>query len=80
MEPSKKKYYVVGVIGSGNTSKLFHAVDLDCKEYAIKMYAKRFDGNTYLKTEDSEEKGQLYKRNHQSQEFQVDLSHVECCL
>jgi serine/threonine-protein kinase RIO1 len=55
-EPSNKKYYieslVVGVIGSGNTSKMFHAVDLDCKEYAIKMYMKKFDGNTYLKKKD----------------------------
>jgi hypothetical protein len=58
-KPSKKKYYVVGVIGSGSTSKVFHAVDLDCKEYAIKMYVKRFDGNTYLKKEPFEEKGRL---------------------
>jgi hypothetical protein len=53
----KKKYYVVGVIGSGNTSKVFHAVDLDCKEYAIKMYVKRFDGNTCFTKEEFEENG-----------------------
>jgi hypothetical protein len=53
----KKKYYVVGVIGSGNTSKVFYAVDLDCNEYAIKMYVQRFDGNTYLTKEDFEENG-----------------------
>jgi serine/threonine-protein kinase RIO1 len=62
-EPSNKKYYieslVVGVIGSGNTSKMFHAVDLDCKEYAIKMYVKNLDGNTYIKKKDFEEKGWL---------------------
>jgi hypothetical protein len=56
-ESSKKKYYVVGVIGCGGTSKVFHAVDLDCKEYAIKMYVKRFDGNTYLTKEEFEENG-----------------------
>jgi hypothetical protein len=55
----KKKYYVVGVIGSGYTSKVFHAVDLDCKEYVIKMYVPRFAGNTYLTNEDFEEKGRL---------------------
>jgi hypothetical protein len=54
---SKKKYYVVGVIGSGSTSKVFHAVDLDCKEYAIKMYVQRFYGDTYLTDKDFEEKG-----------------------
>jgi hypothetical protein len=38
---------------SGNTSKVSHAVDLYCKEYeAIKIYVKRFDGNTYLVTEE----------------------------
>jgi serine/threonine-protein kinase RIO1 len=52
-ESSTKKYYVVGVIGSGNTSKVFHAVDLDGEEYAIKMYVQRFNGNTYLKKDDS---------------------------
>jgi hypothetical protein len=56
-ESLKKKYYVVGVIGSGITSKVFHTVDLDCKEYAIKMYVKRFDGNTYLTEEEFEENG-----------------------
>jgi hypothetical protein len=56
-KPSKKKYYVVGVIGSGNTSKVFHAVDLDSQQYAIKMYVQRFDGNTYLTKDDFEEKG-----------------------
>ena len=55
-KPSNKKYYVVGVIGSGNTSKVIHAVDLDCKEYAIKMYVKRFEGDKYLKKKDFEEK------------------------
>jgi hypothetical protein len=58
-EPSNKKYYVVGIIGSGNTSKVFHALDLDCKEYAIKMYVKRFDGDTYLKKKDFEKKARL---------------------
>ena len=58
-KPSNKKYYVVGVIGSGSTSKVFHAVDLDCKEYAIKMYVKRFDGNKYLKKKDFEKKARL---------------------
>jgi hypothetical protein len=55
----KKKYYVVGVIGSGSTSKVFYAVDLDCKEYVIKMYVQRFAGKTYLTKEDFEEKGWL---------------------
>jgi hypothetical protein len=57
-ESRKKKYYVVGVIGNGNTSNVFHAVDLDCKEYAIKMYVKRFDGNTHLTKKEFEENGQ----------------------
>jgi hypothetical protein len=52
-----KKYYVVGVIGSGNTSKVFHAVDLDCKEYAIKMYVQRFAGKTRLTKEAFDIKG-----------------------
>jgi hypothetical protein len=36
---------------SGNTSKLFHAVDLDCKKYTIKMNVTRFDGSAYLTEE-----------------------------
>jgi hypothetical protein len=43
-----KKFYVVGIIGSGNTSKVFHALDLECQEYVIKMYVKRFEGKKYL--------------------------------
>jgi hypothetical protein len=56
-QSSKKKYYVVGVIGSGNTSKVFQAVDLEGNEYAIKMYVRRFDGDTYLTKKEFEENG-----------------------
>jgi len=36
-------YYVVGIIGAGDTSKVFHALDAKGKECVIKMYTKRTD-------------------------------------
>jgi serine/threonine-protein kinase RIO1 len=81
-EPSNKKYYidslVVGVIGSGNTSKMFHAVDLDCKEYAIKMYVKRFDGNTHLKKKDFENNGRRSTRN-EVKNFELIYPKLKVC-
>jgi hypothetical protein len=36
-------YYVVGIIGADDTSKVFHALDATGKECVIKMYTKRTD-------------------------------------
>ena len=37
------RYYVIGIIGAGDTSKVFHALDASGNECVIKMYAKRVD-------------------------------------
>lgn len=35
--------WLVGIIGAGDTSQVFHALDSMRKECVIKMYAKRTD-------------------------------------
>ena len=44
-------YYVVGIVGAGSTSKVFHALDAAGKECVIKMYTKRTDGLSKKKFE-----------------------------
>ena len=49
-------YYVIGIIGAGDTSKVFHALDWNGNECVIKMFTKRtVDGSELsLKKEDFE--------------------------
>lgn len=53
-DPEKNMvFYVIGILGDGATSRVFHAVDSNGEQVAIKLYIKRED-NANIESEDDE--------------------------
>lgn len=41
----REEYYIIGILGYGDTSSVYHALDRDRKQVAIKVYVKPTDNN-----------------------------------
>ena len=71
-DPEKNKvYYVIGNLGDGATSRVFHAIDSKGEEVAIKLYIKRED-NATVTSDNGEKEGEKRKTENTISKSQFD--------